>query len=345
MPGSGWNNSTLASMTSNITLAQCYKTYVVKIPSRSYITNSVIACSVNCVFAILGTFLNALVIWIFWRTRKLREKTCYFMIMLLSCVDLSVTVIVQPMFLFNSISEITANAKCSYKILSQTLTVWLSGMSTMTFFTLNIERYLSIVHFVFHRNHITKRKCFIFLSILWLLCTVVAFGPLLSLAIDIIVTLLAILMCIGTLYMYIAIFAVARQRVHGITLNVVSNESAGAASSFDNAKQDQPQMSRNVVTTSQDFLLAKTCLLVVFTSIMCHLPNAVLLAGWSEKLDTINIVVHLKVWTHSLVAINSTLNCLIFFWANKTLGNEGIMTLKQCVSRNLSDDSVSNDLA
>ena len=339
-----WNNTTAANVASNLTLttlAPCYMTYVVKLPSRSYILNSAIACSVNLVFACLGTFLNSLVIWIFWRTRKLREKTCYFMIMLLSCVDLSVTVIVQPMFLFNSISEITANSKCSYKMLSQTLAVWLSGMSTMTFFTLNIERYLSIVHFVFHRNHVTKQKCLAFLSILWLICTVVAFGPLLSISIDIIITLIASLMCIGTLYMYIAIFAVARQRVHGITQNVVLNES-GAASSSNNAKQQQPETPRNMETTSQDYLLAKTCLLVVFTSVLCHLPNAVLLSGWSEQLNTINTIVHLKVWTHSLVAINSTLNCLIFFWANKTLGNEGLKTLRQCFGRNLSENSVTD---
>ncbi len=324
-------------MASNITLAQCYMTYVVKTPSRPYIINSVIACSVNFVFAVLGTFLNVMVIWIFWKTRKLREKTCYFMIMVLSCVDLSVTVIVQPMFLISSISEITANSKCSYKILSQTLTILLSGMSITTFFTLNIERYLSIVHSVFHRNHIKKQKCFMFLSVLWLICSVVAIGPLFSLTIDIIITLLAILICTGTFYMYIAIFYVARQRrVHGITQNVVVNDS-GIASSI-NAKQQQPETARNMERTSQDFLLAKTCLLVVFTSLLCHLPNAVILAVWRERLYTINATVHLKVWTQSLVAMNSTLNCLIFFWANKTLGSEGRKALKQCFGRNPSED-------
>lgn len=339
-----WNDTTVENVTSDITLARCFMTYVVKTPSRSYIINNVIACSVNFLFAILGTFLNTMVIWIFWKIRRLREKICYFMIMVLSCVDLSVTVIVQPMFLINSISEMTANSKCSYKILSQTIAVWLSGMSTMTFFTLNIERYLSIVHSVFHRNHITKQKCFLFLSVLWLICAVVALGPLFSLSIDIIITLLALLICIGTFYMYTVIFSVARQRVrHGITQNIIVNYESGAAASVI-AKQQQPETPNSPrisrLSTSQDFLLAKTCLLIVFTSLLSHLPNAIVLAIWRKRLDTINVIVHLKVWTHSLVAMNSTLNCLIFFWANKTLGNEGCKVLKQCFGRNLSEDTV-----
>lgn len=332
-----YNNTTVFN---GIIFARCYMTYVVKSPSRSYIINNIIACMVNFLLAILGTFLNAMVIWIFWRTTNLREKTCYFMIMLLSCVDLSVTAIVQPMFLINSISEMIANPRCSYKIMSQTMAVWLSGMSTMTFFTLNIERYLSIVHSVFHRNHVTKQKCFIFLNVLWSVCSVVAFGPFFSLEIDIIITLVASLICIGTFYMYAAIFNVARRRVNGITRNsiiIVGVESAVTASGIENQQQLEPR--RSIPTaTSQDFLLAKTCLVIVFTSLLCHLPNAIILGGWRESPDTINVIVHLKVWTHSLVAMNSTLNCLIFFWANKTLGNEGRQILKQLFCRNLSNE-------
>ena len=339
---SSCNNTNNTNATSKI-IVECYMTYVVKIPSRSYVVNGVIACTFNLLFVLLGTFLNALVIWIFWRTRKLREKTCYFMIMLLACVDLSVTVIVQPMFFIYSISEMTANAECFYKMLSQTLSVWLSGMSTMTFFTLNIERYLSIVHTVFHRNHVTKQKCFLFLCVLWLICIVLSFGPLFSLAIDTIITLIASLICIGTFYMYIAIFSVARKRkrVRGISQNVIINESEVASTINTTAREQRlAETLRNTERTSQDILLAKTCLPIVFTSFLCHLPNAAVLGLWREQVHTIDVTVHIKVWTHSLVLINSTLNCLIFFWANKTLGTEGQKVLMKCFGRNLSDDVV-----
>ena len=318
-------------MENNITVARCDATYVVKTPSRAYVINSAIVCFFNIFFAILGASLNAMVIWIFWRTKKLREKICYFMIMVLSCVDLSVTIIAQPIFLINSMTEITANAKCSYKILSQMVSVWLSGMSTMAFFTLNIERYLSIVHPVCHRNRVTKQKCFIFLIILWLICSVVAVGPMFSLPIDLMVALLALILCICTFYMYVAIFSVARKRVHALARDIVVNETQVISSV--NTHQLQSAAQRNTVTTSQDFLLAKTCLLVVFTNLFCHLPNAIVLAVWREHVNTITTMVQIKIWTHSLVTINSTMNCLIFFWSNKTLGNEGWKALNQCCGR------------
>ena len=341
-----WNNTNITNVTNDIHVVRCYMTYVVKIPSRSYVVNGVIACAVNFLFVLLGAFLNALVIWIFWKTRRLREKTCYFMIMLLACVDLSVTVIVQPMFSIYSIWEMTANATCFCKMLSQTLSVLLSGMSTMTFFTLNIERYLSIVHTVFHRNHVTKQKCFLFLFVWWLICAVLAFGPLFSFTIDIIITLIATLVCIGTFYMYVAIFSVARKRkrVRGISQNVIVNGNQVASTIPDatSARHQRAEETLRNTETSQDILLAKACLPIVFTSLLCHLPNAVVLGIWREHVNTIDIIVHLKVWTHSLVLINSTLNCLIFFWANKTLGNEGWKVLKKCFALDRSDDTVTS---
>lgn len=333
------NNTAVSNIACcNITiLERCDMTYVVKTPSRSYIINNVIACIANFFFAILGAFLNATLIRIVWKARRLREKTCYFMLMVLACVDLSVTLIAQPMFLINSIAEMTSNSQCAYKILSQRFAVWLSGMSTVAFFTLSIERYLSIVHSVFHRNHVTKQKCLMFLTPLWIVCTLVAYGPLISLAIDNIITLLAILFCVGTVYMYVAIFYVARRHIRVVRQSVIVGGETPASSVITIHRQAETPSHTN--TISHDYLLAKACLLVVFTNLLCHLPNAITLGVWRERLYTINAIVHVKVWTHSLVAINSTLNCIIFFWANKTFRNEGRKIFKQIFAPASSDDS------
>ena len=121
----------------------CYKTYVVRIPTTSYIINSVIGCVANAILAVLGTFLNALVVRVFWKTPRLQQKISYFMIMVLSSIDLCVSIVVHPFHLVNSIAEVTETSKCFYKMFYQTSVVMLSGMSYLTFFVMNIERYLS----------------------------------------------------------------------------------------------------------------------------------------------------------------------------------------------------------
>ena len=79
----------------------CYKTYVVRTPTTSYIINSVIGCVANAILAVLGTFLNALVVRVFWKSPRLQKKISYFMIMVLSSIDLCVSIVVHPFHLVN----------------------------------------------------------------------------------------------------------------------------------------------------------------------------------------------------------------------------------------------------
>ena len=155
----------------------CYKTYVVRTPTTSYIINSVFGCVVNAILAVLGTFLNTLVVCVFWKTPTLRKKVSYFMIMVLSSIDLCTTIIVHPFYLVNSIAEIRETSKCLYKMFYQTSAVILSGMSFLTFFVMNIERYLAIFHPFFHKVHVTKRRCLLSSFLLWLACVVTGIAP------------------------------------------------------------------------------------------------------------------------------------------------------------------------
>ena len=78
-------------------------------------------------------------------------------------------------------------------------------------------------------------------------------------------------------------------------------------------------------TTSvlHDLQLAKMYVLVIFCTIFCNLPNAIVLAVFRDKVQILNDVVQVKIWTVSILVSNPTFNCLIFFWANKVLRIEG----------------------
>jgi hypothetical protein len=53
-----------------------------------YFINLIFIFAVNVFFFFSGICLNSLVILSFWRSVQLRKKSCYFMIMVLSCCDL-----------------------------------------------------------------------------------------------------------------------------------------------------------------------------------------------------------------------------------------------------------------
>ena len=304
----------------------CYQTYVVRTPTTSYIINSVVGCVVNAILAVLGTFLNTLVVCIFWKTQTLRQKVSYFMIMVLSSIDLCTTIIVHPFYLVNSIAEITETSKCFYKMFYQTSTVILSGMSYLTFFVMNIERYLAIAYPFFHKVHVTKRRCLLSSFLLWLVCVVTGIAPIFNLDIQIFVTVLALIVLVGTLYIYIYIYNLARKqrqlaRQAAITLEELEEESP------------RSEPSRKSVSLRDDLVLAKMYFIVVACSFLLNLPNAIVLAVYTERVQTLDDVVQMKIWTLTLVAMNSTANCLIFFWANKILRSEGWKICKALLNR------------
>ena len=359
----------------------CYRTYIVTKPTTSYIVNTVICCIVNLILCFVGTFLNALVVYVFWRTPKLRYKVSYFMIMVLSSVDLLVTLILHPAHLVMSIAEIVGKPRCVYKMIYHLATIVLSGMSFLTFFVMNVERYLSIVHPIFHLRHVTKLRCLIVSSVLWSLtifCGPVAYP--LRLNVQFVITSMALIVMLGTCYIYIAIFYIARKRRRMLQLNerkreeyedsnvfVVANSTrtnnTGSNSVSDRLsdvgieernpeninrqnrvstiinnekplKRDRAgEKSKKTISFLHDLQLAKMYLLVVFSGFVLNLPNAIGLALVQDRVQSVNGLVQSKIWTVTLVLMNSTVNSLIFFWANEGLRKEGWKVCKRLLRR------------
>ena len=354
----------------------CYTSYIVTKPTTSYIANSVIGCIVNLILCFVGTFLNALVVYVFWRTPKLRYKVSYFMITILSSIDLLVTLILHPAHLVMSIAEIVGKPRCVYKMIYHIATIVLSGMSFLTFFVMNVERYLSIVHPIFHLRHVTKMRCLVVCSVFWSLtifCGPIAYP--LYLNVQYVITIMAVIVMLGTSYIYIAIFYVARKRKRTLRLNVRKEEDSNVFlvedsshtnnTGSDNApdgrsdveiegrdpenlnrrnqstiknqkisKRDKTgEKSKKTISFLHDLQLAKMYLLVVFSGFVLNLPNAIVLAMFHDTIETLNGLVQFKIWTVTLVLMNSTVNCLIFFWANEKLRKEGWKACKRLFRR------------
>ena len=152
-------------------LKACYVSFDIRSPSSSYIRNAIAAVVVNIVLAIAGTVLNSFVLFIFWKSRKLRSKLSSFAIMLLCSIDLGVVTVVNPLSALKSITMLHS-PKCLYMVAYIIVKFFFSGISACTLIIINMERYFAIIHPFLHQIHFTKRRFVLTWVFMWFLVMV-----------------------------------------------------------------------------------------------------------------------------------------------------------------------------
>ena len=257
-------------------------------------------CIVNVIFTLAGAILNSLVILSFWKSSLLKKKMCYFTIMILSCFDLLATITNHPVQVIYSAVWLTE----SYTLLSR-MSIYLRlanmfiAFSLLTILVMSIERYLAAAHPFFHRTSVSEKRLLILLSsfIFWdVTMYVISFN-------DWLITFPTyhIIFC--------AIFSPLFFFVNYKLFKVV------ARARTNNAKS--PKTIAKVEHIS-------CCLLVVACYLMFSIPGFVYSAlGSMEQRTSVNAKLS-WVWGSTVAAMNSTFNCLIFFWRNKILRKEAM---------------------
>ena len=175
---------------------------------------------------------------------------------------------------------------------------------------------MSIAYPVYHRNKITKKKVMLLFAVTsGFNALVVALSFFLKGLTDTYITVVAPLSIALVTAAYIKIFLVASKRGNVLLVNVaqVNDENAGSTNRL---------VKRALL---RDFKIAKACLLVVVCFFVCLLPGPLSYVFLKENDFTQNVVV---VWTISLVFLNSSLNCSIFFWKRPMLRQEAKKTLR-----------------
>ena len=88
---------------STMFIENCSKShFIIRSPSPSYLKSIIAVCILNVIFGIDGTFLNTLVLFVFLKSKNMRQKTGYLSIMILSATDLIVVTSIPPVFLVNA---------------------------------------------------------------------------------------------------------------------------------------------------------------------------------------------------------------------------------------------------
>ena len=275
-----------------------------------YFVNLMFICAVNILFFFSGICLNTLVIVSFWRSVQLRKKLCYFMIMILSCCDLLVVLTSHPTRTLAAILWLTEMFNVYPGWLKNLLALSniLIFSSLLALLVMSVDRYLATHYPLFHRASVTKGKLFTLFTVLFFISITVMVLSVRNLVIPYQVghLILGILVIPPMLFINYKLFTVARKnrRNKGIS----------------------PEMKKSFsLKNISGCLLVVACLLVLSIP---HVIYSVLRLTSKERENTLDNAALAGFWSATTAAMNSTFNCLIFYWKNKILRTEGMKVFK-----------------
>ena len=274
----------------------------------SYFINLLFIFLLNVLFFFSGICLNSLAILTFWRSVQLRKKLCYFMIMILSCCDLLVVLTSHPFTALIAMLWLTGklDVSPSWVVFLLNLSSAFNGFSLDALLVMNFDRYLATYYPIFHRTSVTKGK------LLTLLATLIVVGItlyLISIS-NLISYPVLVLICLTILFppmLFInyKLFIIARK----------SRRNKGIS----------PEMKKTFsLKNISSCLLAAACFVMLSIPVFVYI-GLTINSGFSWTLDNTNIV---GLWARTIASMNSTFNCLIFYWKNKILRTEAMKVIK-----------------
>ena len=274
----------------------------------SYLINLIFICVLNVLFFVSGICLNSLVILTFSRSVQLRRKLCYFTIMVLSCCDLLAVLTNNPLTALIATLWLTGKLDVypSWSVIPLKLSSLSIGFSLVALLVMNFDRYLATYYPIFHRTSVTKGKLltiFAILSILEVLLEVLSTTVISAQA-----RILYALTILSPLMIFInyKLFIIARKSRRN--------------------KEISSEMKRTVsLKNISSCLLAAACLLVLSIPVSVYIALGIKSKETTKASDNAILA---RLWARIFISMNSTCNCLIFYWKNKLLRIEGMKLIK-----------------
>ena len=260
-------------------------------------------------------FLNAVAIITIQKTPQLRNRLCYFAILVQSSVDLGVGCFAIPMTIVFLLSPFTNVDLCTIFLFTKSTMFLLSTLSIVTLSTLTMERYLCAIHPVFHRTRLRKKQI--------VTCTVGAALILLSVVIAsnftsegditrVAATGISTIFYIFNIFAYIQIYLVVRRVTQS---RVRPNGNAWE----ENRRRPIFGMTKHVIS----------CFIVLIFFTFLILPY--ILSTFLVQFETMIWNAYFW-WAVTLVILNSSINSVILFWRNRGLRKEAIKFLKNTMN-------------
>ena len=287
--------------------------------------NATLLCFLNTSFMVVGIVLNSAVIISLWRSSQLRKKLCYFTIFVLSCFDLGVVALGHPLVMLSIILWSKQMYSAQIETTRRLLGSPLISSSMFSLLTLNIERFLALTRPFFHQTAVTKGKLTLFLALQIITGVALALARLFYSEAKIYLYILI------TVFLLLCLFLLAFLNYKMLVIVKSKREDELRVAP---ARLEAPANQETQKIRKRNFKNISTCCLAVVCFFCCFFPS-IIYSIWSYTLklqvnDRRRILFH--IWASTFVYMNSTFNCVIFFWRNSILRREGMKILK-CLLR------------
>ncbi len=287
--------------------------YIIDHTSLRILVNHTICCAITVLVTVLTICLNFVTVLAYWKSSQLQRKMTNFLIFILSLNDFAVGLFVGPLYVLLLAREMTLKTGTTViNYLNLGSLLLFSGMSFETMIVMNCERYLGIVHPIFHKTKVTKERLLLCLMIIWLvggaqILLLFYYG-------DVFMKLKAfeVIFCmILLLYMYVKIYLTAQQ-----SRNTSSRR-------YKNRVHQEETLHLKAKSLIQNVKLAKSCFFVVMSSYVCFLPACIIIIIHSRN----EVVYMAQMWSETFLLLNSSLNSVLFFWRNNGLRKEALILI------------------
>ena len=290
-------------------------------PTEEYFVSDVIACIVNAALTISTLLLNSIMVIAYSKSSQLRKNISNFLIAILSCIDVAIGGIANLTFTVFLLTKITGNGSCMILFVILKIMVILSGMSVATMSSMNIERYIAILHPITHRSELTKERLLMLAVLFWsgyITTFIVSFASQNTQG----KMMMSLRLCFiaFTIWTYVKIFLAMRK--------------SRSISPFNNAESTNNTTSslETSINRKKKFLkelkLAKSYILVIISNFICSVPPLIITAMYYNGLFITQLDLF-KTWIITVILSNSSLNSILFFWLNPRLRYDSIAILKQ----------------
>ena len=229
------------------------------------------------------------------------------MIMILSCFDLLAVLINNPLMILIATLYLTKNVDAwNIRLEHVKLTLWVGnfffGFSMLALLVMSFDRYLATYHPIFHRTSVTKGKLaslLLFIAIIDFTLKLISPGGFLAIS----VLIFLLIYTPPMFYLNFKLFAISRK-----------------------SRKDRMADDRKKAFALKN---VSSCLLAVICFVVLSIPSFVYvgLAIHAESTE-FDLVYLVGMWTKTIVSMNSTFNCLIFYWKNKLLRTVGMKVIK-----------------
>lgn len=286
--------------------------FVANFSSSKYEVNRFSAAIITGILVFPTVLLNLIPILTILKSSQLKDKICYFLILVQSVIDLGVGCIGTPLSFFQLIIPFLHYMNCYAIFTTVPLSFLFTGVSIVNLFVMSFERFIGVLYPYSYTTLLTKKRVLRvihggFMLVLLVVALSFRFD---TIGIFVFVTVPALIVLTSFVFtkIYLEIKRLQRSEVRPCVNGSVEHKS-------------------KIKLFLREVKHAKSCFLVVVCFLITLAPSSFYPIFFSWHGPSLSSDAYFS-WVVVFATLHSCLNSVIFFWNSSVLTKEAVKVLK-----------------